>query len=122
MDDQDTQITYREDVKGILYLDGDEENGLIDSYVTAAEAFVRNSIGTSSDDFYNDKGVKPLVTLAIESLAATYYQNRLALSDTQTHPIDLTVNSVIGQLRGMKNKFEEDEQSESTDKPVQPSN
>ena len=111
------------DVKNILYLDGNDDDELLNSYVIAADSFVRNAIGSDVNGFYDDSHVKSLVDLAVKSLAATYYQNRLALSDTQTFPIDLTVNSIIGQLRGLRNSFEEKgDNSETTDKPAQSSN
>lgn len=112
-----------QDVKNILYLDGDDDDELLNSYVIAANSFVHNAVGKDTNGFYNDSQVKALVDLAVKSLAATYFQNRLALSDTQTYPIDLTVNSVIGQLRGIRNTFEEKSDSnEATDKPAQSSN
>lgn len=116
-----SQIVER--VKNVLYLDGDDDDPLLSSYVLAAYAFVHNAIGEDVNGFYADVNVAPLVNTAIVSLAATYYQNRLALSDTQTFPIDLTVDSIIGQLRGMRNSFEEEGASdETTDKPTQSSN
>lgn len=112
-----------QDVKNILYLDGNDDDQLLNSYVIAADSFVHNAVGKDVNGFYNDSQVKALVDLAVKSLAATYFQNRLALSDTQTFPIDLTVNSIIGQLRGMRNTFEEkSDSSETTDKPAQSSN
>lgn len=112
-----------QDVKNILYLDGNDDDQLLNSYVIAADSFVHNAIGKDVNDFYKDSRVTSLVDLAVKSLAATYYQNRLSLSDTQTFPIDLTVNSIIGQLRGMRNTFEEKgDNSETTDKPAQSSN
>lgn len=112
-----------QDVKNILYLDGNDDDELLNSYVIAANSFVHNAVGEDTNGFYNDSQVKALVDLAVKSLAATYFQNRLALSDTQTFPIDLTVNSIIGQLRGMRNTFEEkSDSSETTDKPAQSSN
>ena len=110
-------------VKNVLYLDGDDDNALLDSYVRAADAFVHNAIGQDVNGFYKEPSVSSLVSTAVISLAATYFQNRLALSDTQTFPIDLTVNSIIGQLRGMRNTFEEkSDDSETTNKPAQSSN
>lgn len=111
------------DVKNILYLDGNDDDELLNSYVIAADSFIKNAIGSDVNGFYDDSHVKSLINLAVKSLAATYFQNRLALSDTQTYPIDLTVNSVIGQLRGIRNTFEEKSDSnEATDKPAQSSN
>ena len=116
-----SQIVDR--VKDVLYLDGNEDDVLLSSYVLAANSFVHNAIGEDVNGFYEDTNVNSLVMMATVSLAATYFQNRLSLSDTQTFPIDLTVNSIIGQLRGMRNTFEEKgDNSETTDKPAQSSN
>ena len=110
-------------VKDVLYLDGNEDDVLLSSYVLAANSFVHNAIGQDVNGFYSEPSVSALVSTAVISLAATYFQNRLSLSDTQTFPIDLTVNSIIGQLRGMRNAFEEkSDSSETTDKPAQSSN
>ena len=110
-------------VKDVLYLDGNEDDVLLSSYVLAAKSFVHNAIGQDVNGFYSEPSVSALVSTAVISLAATYSQNRLSLSDTQTFPIDLTVNSIIGQLRGMRNTFEEKgDSSETTDKPAQSSN
>lgn len=116
-----SQIVDR--VKDVLYLDGNEDDVLLSSYVRVAFSFVHNAIGEDVNGFYEDTNVDSLVMMATVSLAATYFQNRLSLSDTQTFPIDLTVNSIIGQLRGMRNTFEEKgDSSETTDKPAQSSN
>ena len=110
-------------VKDVLYLDGNEDDVLLSSYVLTANSFVHNAIGQDVNGFYSEPSVSALVSTAVISLAATYFQNRLSLSDTQTFPIDLTVNSIIGQLRGMRNTFEEKgDNSETTDKPAQSSN
>lgn len=110
-------------VKDVLYLDGNEDDVLLSSYVRVAFSFVHNAIGEDVNGFYEDTNVDSLVMMATVSLAATYFQNRLSLSDTQTFTIDLTVNSIIGQLRGMRNTFEEKgDNSETTDKPAQSSN
>ena len=112
-----------ERVKNVLYLDGNDDDPLLSSYVRAAYAFVHNAVGDDINGFYSDTNVSSLVEMATVSVAATYFQNRLSLSDTQTFPIDLTVNSIIGQLRGIRNTFEEkSDNSETTDKPAQSSN
>ena len=107
-------------VKGMLYLDGNEDDQLIDTYVKAARAFIRNAIGEVDSAFYTDQRVSSLVDVAEISLAGTYYQNRLALSDTQAYPIDLTVNSIIGQLRGLRNSYdEESDKNEASDQSAE---
>lgn len=123
MDDSLDVSSTVERVKDVLYLDGNDDDVLLSSYVRAAFSFVHNAIGEDVNGFYEDTNVDSLVMMATVSLAATYFQNRLSLSDTQTFPIDLTVNSVIGQLRGIRNTFEEKgDSNEATDKPAQSSN
>lgn len=96
-------------VRDMLYLDDDSDDQLLDSYIKAAQAFVHNAVGEDVNSFYEDAGVSSLVTLAVMSLAGTYYQNRLALSDVQAYQVDLTMNSIIGQLRGLRDTFVEKE-------------
>lgn len=94
-------------VREMLYLDDDSDDQLLNSYVKAATSFIHNAIGEDVNGFYDDSRVVSLVDIAVMSLAGTYYQNRLALSDVQTYTVDLTVNSIIGQLRGLYNTFSE---------------
>ncbi|OYS70340.1 head-tail connector protein [Limosilactobacillus reuteri] len=94
-------------VREMLYLDDDSDDSLLDSYIKAARSFVHNAIGEDVNDFYTDPRVISLVEIAVMSLAGTYYQNRLALSDVQTYTVDLTVNSILGQLRGLYDTFAE---------------
>lgn len=110
-----------ERVKEVLYLDGNDDDELLHSYVTAADAFVHNAVGTDVNKFYSNDKVKPLVEVAVVSLAATYYQNRLALSDVRTYPVDFTVDSIIAQLRVMRNSFEEGGKNENSSAQTQPS-
>lgn len=108
-------------VREMLYLDDDSDDQLLNSYVKAATSFIHNAIGEDVNGFYDDSRVVSLVDIAVMSLAGTYYQNRLALSDTQTYPIDLTVNSIIGQLRGLRNSYdEESDKNETSDQPAEP--
>lgn len=85
----------------MLYLDDDSDDQLLSLYVNTADRYVRNAIGTDLDGFYDNEEVKPLFTEAVLSLAATFYQNRLAISAVPTYKVDLTVNSIIAQLRGV---------------------
>lgn len=107
-------------VREMLYLDDDSDDQLLNSYVKAATSFIHNAIGEDVNGFYDDSRVVSLVDIAVMSLAGTYYQNRLALSDTQTYPIDLTVNSIIGQLRGLRNSYdEESDKNETSDQSAE---
>lgn len=89
-----------DDLKAVLYLDGDDEDALLQSYIDAADQFIIGAVGNEVPAFWDDSKVIMLHDLAVKSLAATYYQYRLSMSDTQTYQIDMTVNSILGQLRG----------------------
>lgn len=89
-----------DDLKAVLYLDGNDEDALLQSYIDAADQFVIGAVGDEVPAFWDDSKVIMLHDLAVKSLAATYYQYRLSMSDTQTYQIDMTVNSILGQLRG----------------------
>ena len=103
-------------VREMLYLDDDSDDQLLNSYVKAATSFIHNAIGEDVNGFYDDSRVVSLVDIAVMSLAGTYYQNRLALSDVQTYTVDLTVNSIIGQLRGLYNTFAEKGDDDNSEK------
>lgn len=89
-----------DDLKAVLYLDGNDDDALLQSYIYAADQFVIGAVGDEVPDFWSDSKVTVLHDLAVKSLAASYYQYRLNLSDTQVYQIDMTVNSILGQLRG----------------------
>ena len=89
--------------------DTQEDSALISGYITAAQNYVVNAVGEDIDsNFYSDERVASLFKTAVMSLAGTYYQYRLALSDVQTYEINLTLNSIIGQLRGLWDEIEGD--------------
>lgn len=90
-----------DDLKAVLYLDGDEDNLLLDAYLEAAKQFTVNAVGNEITGFYERPEVVPLFDAAVKARAATLYQYRIELTDVPTYPVDLTFNSIIGQLRGM---------------------
>ena len=90
----------------MLYLDDDSDDKLLSLYVNTADRYVRNAIGTDLDGFYDNEEVKPLFTEAVLSLAATFYQNRLAISAVPTYNVDLTVNrTAIIELDHLQKNF-----------------
>lgn len=89
-----------DDLKAVLYLDGNDEDALLQSYIDAADQFIIGAVGDEVPAFWDDSKVIMLHDLAVKSLAATYYQYRLSMADTQVYQIDMTVNSILGQLRG----------------------
>ncbi len=109
-----------EELKQLLYLDGTADDVLLQSYIDAADQFVKGAVG-DDESFWEDSHVKPLYNAAVKSLAATWYQNRLALSDTQTYEVDLTLHSILGQLRGWY-AVKVGDDDETTNKPAQSSN
>lgn len=89
--------------------DTQEDQALINGYITAAQNYIVNAIGEDLDSkFYTDSRVASLFKTAVMSLAGSYYQYRMSLSDVQTYEIDLTLNSIIGQLRGLWDEIEGD--------------
>lgn len=96
-------------LKTALRIDGCGEDALLNSYIIAAKSFIKNAV-TENDKFYAEESVKPLYEMATLALAGAYYTYRIALVDTQTYSVDLTLNSIIGQLRGIyaKHKFGEE--------------
>ena len=79
MDDSLDVSSTVERVKDVLYLDGDDDDVLLSSYVRAAFSFVHSAIGEDVNGFYEDSNVDSLVMMSVVSLAATYFQNRLSL-------------------------------------------
>lgn len=90
----------KNDVMLALNLDESDDVALIQAYITTAEIYVKNAVGDAGS-FFEQENVKPLYDTAVLALASSYYTYRVALADTMTYPIDLTLNSVIGQLRGL---------------------
>lgn len=93
-----------------MNLDGDEDDALVKGYLEAAEHSIKNAIGEDkSGKFYAREDVASLLDVAVIAVAGSYYTYRLSLSDAQAYPINLTSNSIIGQLRGMYYVFKEEE-------------
>lgn len=98
-----------------LRIDGDIDDELLDMYINAADIFIKNAIG-ATDDFYVNND---LFDTAVVALASSYYTNRTALSNTQTYTINMTLNSIIGQLRGQWSEVSENEEHQSSKNDVQ---
>lgn len=96
----------KEEIMLALNLDESDDTALIPAYITTAETYIKNAVG-NADGFFEQENVKPLCDTAVLALASSYYTYRVALADTMTYPIDLTLNSVIGQLRGLYAVYEE---------------
>lgn len=115
-----TSVTVDE-VKQVLYLDGTADDELIAGYILAADQFVKNAIGTDVAGFYERDDVAPLFKVAVKARAATLYQYCTELTDNETFPVDQTLNSIVGQLRGVYLVAKEEAADETSDQSTEPS-
>lgn len=79
----------------------DDELSLMENALTTAEIYVQGAIGTESEGFYSDLRIKPLYTMACNSLAASYLQNPTSITRGPMVAVDTVCNAIIGQLRGL---------------------
>lgn len=98
-----------------LRIDGNLDDELLDAYIRAAESYIKNAVG-ADENFYADND---LFDVAVVALASSYYTNRTALSNTQTYTINMTLNSIIGQLRGQWSEVSKNEEHQSSKNDVQ---
>lgn len=102
MDSQDLK-----NLKDSLRIDGTDDDVLLASYLSAAKNYVKNAIDENlSQKFLELENVSDLYTTAVYALASAYYNNRSALSATAIVPVDLTLRSIIGQLRGLYDAYQ----------------
>lgn len=94
-------VTVKE-VASALNLDESDNETLLSIYLDSAINFIKNAIGQEIGDvaFYTKDEVAKLFDTAVIALTGTYYTYRIAVTDTQSYPMDYTLNSIVGQLRG----------------------
>lgn len=90
-----------DDLKLSLRLDGNSDDNLLTGYLAAADNYIKQAIGTELDGFYDDDSVVDLFNTAVLALASSYYNYRSSLVPIAAVSVDLTVDSIIGQLRGL---------------------
>ncbi|MCE2265785.1 phage gp6-like head-tail connector protein [Streptococcus thermophilus] len=90
----------KEIIMQTLNLDETDDTALIPAYIESAQQYIINAVG-SDPKFYDIENVKYLFDTAVIALTSTYFTYRVALNETLTYPINLTLNSIIGQLRGL---------------------
>ncbi|MCE2069291.1 head-tail connector protein [Streptococcus thermophilus] len=90
----------KEIIMQTLNLDETDDTALIPAYIDSAQQYIINAVG-SDPKFYELENVKYLFDTAVIALTSTYFTYRVALNETLTYPINLTLNSIIGQLRGL---------------------
>ena len=86
----------KETIMQTLNLDETDDTALIPAYIESAKQYIINAVG-SDPKFYE---------LEI-ALTSSYFTYRVALTDTATYPVNLTLNSIIGQLRGLYATYSE---------------
>ncbi|MCT3589318.1 phage gp6-like head-tail connector protein [Levilactobacillus brevis] len=102
-----------EQLKNSLRIDGSADDGMLSGYLTAAQSYIQNAVGTDVADFYTAADVASLYDVAVLALASSYYNVRSSLVSTTTISVNLPVDSIIGQLRGLYAKREEELDGES---------
>lgn len=90
-----------DDLKISLRLDGAADDQLLTGYLNTAKSYIMQAVGTESDNFYDYASVVDLFNTAVLALASSYYNYRSSLVPTTAISIDLPVDSIIGQLRGL---------------------
>lgn len=88
-----------DEFKNLMRVDGDEDDTLMQMYLDAAQRFIQTAVGADTEFFGKDTVTK-LYETATYALAGSYYTYRISTSETAIMPIDATMNSIIGQLRG----------------------
>ncbi|MBM6585164.1 head-tail connector protein [Pediococcus acidilactici] len=92
-----------ETLKSSLRIDGDDDDELLKGYLSAATSYITQAIGddNSVPGFYEMEGVNNLFETAVYALAGSYWYYRTSITPNAVNPVDLVVDSIIGQLRGL---------------------
>lgn len=96
----------KETIMQTLNLDETDDTALIPAYIESAQQYIINAVG-SDKKFYDLESVESLYDTAVIALTSSYFTYRVALTDT-VYPINLTLNSIIGQLRGLYATYSEE--------------
>ena len=92
-----------ETLKSSLRIDGDDDDKLLKGYLSAATSYIKQAIGdeNSVPGFYEMEDVNDLFETAVYALAGSYWYYRTSITSNTVNPVDLVVDSIIGQLRGL---------------------
>lgn len=102
------------DLKTSLRIDEADDDGLLTGYLTTALFYIKNAVAKRApDDFWALADVSALTDTATIALASGYFMSRTPLSQVQLFPVDLAVNSIIGQLRGLYDVYVTDLEDEN---------
>ena len=97
----------KETIMQTLNLDETDDTALIPAYIESAQQYIINAVG-SDKKFYDLESVESLYDTAVIALTSSYFTYRVALTDTVTYPVNLTLNSIIGQLRCLYATYSEE--------------
>lgn len=99
-----------ETLKSSLRIDGDDDNELLQGYLSAATSYIKQAIGDDNSvlGFYEMEDVKDLFETAVYALAGSYWYYRTSITSNTVNPVDLVVDSIIGQLRGLYNQKQDE--------------
>ncbi|MCH5461506.1 phage gp6-like head-tail connector protein [Lactobacillus sp. LC28-10] len=89
-------------LKTSLRIDDDDldDDALLTGYLNAANTYILNATGLSAEQS-KQADIADLFDTAVMALASGYYTARANRSLVQLYEVDLPVNSIIGQLRGV---------------------
>ncbi|MCC6111949.1 head-tail connector protein [Lactiplantibacillus plantarum] len=92
-----------ETLKSSLRIDGNDDDELLQGYLSAATSYIEQAIGddNSVPGFYEMEDVNDLFETAVYALAGSYWTYRTSITAIAVNPVDLVVDSIIGQLRGL---------------------
>nr|WP_108725411.1 head-tail connector protein [Lactiplantibacillus plantarum] len=92
-----------ETLKSSLRIDSNDDDDLLKGYLSAAISYIKQAIGDDNSvlGFYEMVGVKDLFETAVYALAGSYWTYRTSITAIAVNPVDLVVDSIIGQLRGL---------------------
>ena len=92
--------------KTLMRVDFSDDDVIITSYLSAAQNYIKDAIG-SDDDFYAQPTIVDSYETAVYAYAGTLYTYRISMTETRAIGMDATVNSIVGQLRGKYAEWEE---------------
>ncbi|MDO1603200.1 head-tail connector protein [Lactiplantibacillus plantarum] len=90
-------------LKSSLRIDGNDDDELLKGYLSAATSYIKQAIGDENGvtGFYEMEDVNDLFETAVYALAGSYWYYRTSITSNTVNPVDLVVDSIIGQLRGL---------------------
>lgn len=99
-----------ETLKSSLRIDGNDDDDLLNGYLSAATSYIKQAIGDedSVPGFYEMESVSRLFETAVYALAGSYWYYRTSITSNAVNPVDLVLDSIIGQLRGLYNQKQDE--------------